>query len=258
MTQTLHIKKIGSGYPLILLHGWGWNSRIWEPLIPQLAESYQLFLVDLPGFGKSPIAEYPYTIENVALHLLEAGPDQATWLGWSLGGMIAWWIAAHYPRRITNLITIGASPKFLADTDWPGISPQVLDRFTLSLQNDANKTLLDFLELQLRGGQHQNALFNQLKPIFNNISASPGLLGGLKILQTLNLRPLLSKVTCPSLHVFGSHDTLVPKETATQLQPLIPNASIETIHRANHMPFLTHTGTVLNLIRKLLVTNKPN
>jgi len=88
MTDILHIVTRGSGQPLVLLHGWGWDSSIWHPLIPQLEQHFTLHLIDLPGFGHSPPLTSSYAIEEVVAALFKVVPDNATWLGWSLGGMI--------------------------------------------------------------------------------------------------------------------------------------------------------------------------
>ena len=121
MNQKLYCKVIGKGPPLVLLHGWGWHSGIWEPIAPYLSQYYQLFLIDLPGCGQSPLIfqdDKDYTCENLAAAFFEVVPAEATWLGWSLGGMLAWWIAIHFPRKVTRLITVATSPKFLSEKEW--------------------------------------------------------------------------------------------------------------------------------------------
>jgi pimeloyl-ACP methyl ester carboxylesterase len=46
--------RTGSGEPLVLLHGLGSRREVWAPVVPELAESYEVIAVDLPGFGASP------------------------------------------------------------------------------------------------------------------------------------------------------------------------------------------------------------
>lgn len=86
MAATLYHKTIGIGPKLVMLHGWGFNSAIWEPLIPKLSEYFQLVLIDLPGFGLSSLSIPEYRFELIAPLLLETVADEAVWLGWSLGG----------------------------------------------------------------------------------------------------------------------------------------------------------------------------
>src|ERR1700676_4457936 len=100
----LHSETMGQGPPLVLLHGWGWHSGIWQPLLPELAKYYQITMIDLPGCGHSVLLSDSYNLEILATQLLQVAPPLATWLGWSLGGLIAMWMALHYPARVNKLI----------------------------------------------------------------------------------------------------------------------------------------------------------
>ena len=161
--KNIYLEVVGTGKPLVLIHGWGWHSGIWQPLIPQLAERYQLFLIDLPGCGKSPLTLTEYSFESIANLIFTVVPEQADWLGWSLGGMLAWWVAIHYPHKIKRLITVAASPRFVEDKDWPGMAIPTLEKFSAALQTQYETTLEDFLALQLRGHPDSAALFATLK-----------------------------------------------------------------------------------------------
>lgn len=243
MTEKLSVKTIGQGSPLVMIHGWGWHSGIWSPLIHQLTPHFQLFLIDLPGFGDSPLLKNGYSIKAVTEAIFELVPEEATWVGWSLGGMIAWWVALYHPHKITRLVTIASSPKFVGDENWPGVSPSVLEKFKHSLLNNYQQTLHDFLDLQLRGSLNSAQLFQQLKHQLPTSDASPldALMGSLELLNSLDLRKDLHKIQCPSLHLFGSHDTLVPAAVSSKIEPMLANGKCEMIRRTGHMPFLTHT-----------------
>ncbi len=239
MVPRVHIDITGTGQPLVMLHGWGWHSGIWQPLVPILSQYYQLFLVDLPGFGQSTLQLTDHTIENMAEAILPHVPDQATWLGWSLGGLVAWWTAAHHPKKINRLITVASTPRFVSDVNWPGLAPATLEKFSASLIDHYENTLLDFLELQLRGTAKQDALFSTLKNqmLSENKPQKSALLGGLKILRDTDLRN--DSFSCPSLHIFGSLDTIVPASVATHVQSLLTDGRCEIIARTGHLPFLS-------------------
>lgn len=251
---TLHIKTIGNGQPLIFLHGWGWHSAIWQPLIPLLAADFQLWLIDLPGFGKSPVLTNDYTIENIATQLLANVPEKSAWLGWSLGGVIASFIAVHYPNQISHLITVASSPKFVRDTNWPGVDKETLEKFSELLITSHKKTLSDFLELQLRGSPKKEELFLQLQHTFfrENLTELPALFGGLALLQNTDLRNQLISIQCPQLHIFGGLDTLVPTTVAALVPDFAPQARCEIIKRTGHMPFLTHPEIFIDLVNQFL------
>lgn len=250
------MQVMGNSQPLVLLHGWGWHSGIWQPLLPYLAEKFQLFLIDLPGFGKSPLGNFRYQEAEIADLLLAHVPEKAHWLGWSLGGMIAWNIALHHPERVNSLITVASSPKFLHADNWPGVDTLVLKNFSDLLLQDQHKTLHDFLELQLRGSANKHELLPELKQIFSNTKFSPDALQmSLQLLQKMDLRAQLNKLSVPSLHLFGSHDTLVPTDVAALIAPQLQSGKCEVIKRSGHLPFLSQQEKFLELIFNFILNN---
>jgi pimeloyl-[acyl-carrier protein] methyl ester esterase len=250
MTKNIYLEVIGTGKPLILLHGWGWHSGIWKPLIPQLAEHYQLFLIDLPGCGKSPLTLTNYSFESIANLIFSEVPETADWLGWSLGGMLAWWIAIHHPEKINRLITVASSPRFVADTNWPGVLIPTLEKFSAALVTNYKMTLVDFLELQLRGSPNSQMLFTNLKSILfaEQKPELAALQGGLKLLLETDLRAQVKNVRCPSLHVFGNLDMLVPAKVAALIQAELFVGECQVLKPSGHIPFLSQEGRFLELL----------
>lgn len=117
--MSLHVETRGeSGAELVLLHGWGLASEIWEPLLPQLTEHYRLTLIDLPGLGRSPSLALMER-EQVVDALLARAPSRALWLGWSLGGSLALAAAARAPERVSGLMLLAATPCFVQRDAWP-------------------------------------------------------------------------------------------------------------------------------------------
>src|SRR5437868_5910064 len=69
---SLHYRVIGTGTPLVLIHGYGVSGRIWQPTLRYLAQHHQVFVVDLPGHGSSTYIN-PWQLREIA-------PLLATWL----------------------------------------------------------------------------------------------------------------------------------------------------------------------------------
>lgn len=241
-TGSLYIQTIKKchGPTLVMLHGWGWHSGVWQPLIPRLSQYYQLVLIDLPGFGRSELNLEAYTFPQIAAQILSQVPNQAHWLGWSLGGMLAQWIAIHFPEKVQRLITVTASPRFLYAPDWPGVMPTVLENFSTLITKNYETTLTDFLALQLRGNPKNENLFSTLKQEMFSVKKpqQQALLGGLALLRDTDLRTQLASMQCDALHIFGSHDTLVPAKVATLMPTLSPKSHCVVMQRIGHMPFL--------------------
>ena len=75
-----------------LVHGWGLNKAIWLKYVAVLQEhlpTLKFHLIDIPGYGELAHIDSPACIKELARGCLEQAPEQAMWVGWSLGGMIA-------------------------------------------------------------------------------------------------------------------------------------------------------------------------
>ena len=94
--MTLSTYTIGNGQDLVLLHGWGLHSPIWKEFAPTLAQHFRVTVIDLPGYGESKYdPKTAKSLPKLAEQLLEYAPPQAIWLGWSLGGLIASYLATY-------------------------------------------------------------------------------------------------------------------------------------------------------------------
>jgi pimeloyl-[acyl-carrier protein] methyl ester esterase len=253
MNTRLYHRIIGHGEPLVLLHGWGWSSSIWEPLIPLLSQYFQVVMIDLPGFGQSQLNIDAYTIEKIAPLLINIVPDPAYWLGWSLGGMLAWELALHFPLQVKKLVTVAASPQFLASADWPGVTAATLQKFADSLADDYKKTLLDFLTLQLRGNPTNAGLQLGLQQqLPSSDKPSPALALGLAYLHTTNFRDKISGLGCNSLHIFGNQDVLVPAKVSSLIEPQLPLGECKIILKSGHIPFLSQPDIFNSILLEFL------
>lgn len=133
--KTLWWQTVGTGNcHLVLLHGWGLNAEVWRCISEELASQFTVHLVDLPGYGRSH-GYGAMTLDDMAEQVLEAAPQKAVWLGWSLGGLVVSQIALRHPERVQALITVASSPCFSAREAWPGIKPEVLAGFQVEVLN---------------------------------------------------------------------------------------------------------------------------
>lgn len=104
---TIAWTELGSGPPLVLLHGLGDSHRTWRRVLPSLASHHRVLLPDLPGHGISGRPDAPYTIDWYANAMLawidELGIDRASVVGHSFGGGVAQWMLLQRPSRIDRL-----------------------------------------------------------------------------------------------------------------------------------------------------------
>ncbi|HRQ40998.1 MAG TPA: alpha/beta fold hydrolase [Chloroflexota bacterium] len=115
----LYYEITGEGPPLVLIHGFALDRRMWDEQLPAFTPAYQVIRYDLRGFGWSavPSAERYAHCEDLQALLDYLQVEQAHILGLSLGGGIAVDFAAAYPERTANLILAGTSA--LDGYEWP-------------------------------------------------------------------------------------------------------------------------------------------
>ena len=109
------IEEAGTGDPLVLLHGFTGRAANWRPLLPRLAERHRVIAIDLPGHGDSdaPVAVARYKMARVAADLVELLTRRAAipthWLGYSMGGRLALYVAVNHPAAVRSLILESAT-----------------------------------------------------------------------------------------------------------------------------------------------------
>lgn len=240
--KTLWWQTVGTGNcHLVLLHGWGLNAEVWNCINEELASHFTLHLVDLPGFGRSR-GFGPMSLDEMAQQVLAAAPQNAIWLGWSLGGLVASQIALFRPERVSALVTVASSPCFSAQASWPGIKPDVLAGFQQQLSEDFQRTVERFLALQTMGTETARQDARALKQTVLSLPMPDVavLNGGLEILKTVDLREPLSALMMPHLRIYGYLDGLVPRKVVPLLDSLWPESESQIIAKAAHAPFISH------------------
>lgn len=233
---------VGQGPHLVLLHGWGLNSGVWQSTINDFAQHFTVTTIDLPGFGlnHANIPEH-YSLFNVAELIAAAMPDKAILLGWSLGGLIAQHIALSLPSKVQELILLATSPCFIADSQWPGIKIQVLDNFKHQLLENLSTTISRFLAIQAMGSPSAKHDIKQIKLHVDSYpAANPlALTAGLDLLATCDFREELSKLLMPCHFLLGRLDSLVPVNIQQHLLQLNPAINMTVFERSSHAPFIS-------------------
>jgi 3-oxoadipate enol-lactonase len=99
----------GAGPAVVLLHEGVVDSRIWNRVVPLLAEQHQVIRYDQRGFGRSPMPDGPYSLVDDLVSVLDrAGAERAALVGASRGGHIALTAAVERPERVAALVLVGS------------------------------------------------------------------------------------------------------------------------------------------------------
>ena len=248
---TLHIETEGDGRSLALLHGWGVHSRVWDGVRSELASRFRVHVVDLPGFGQSPVCA-PYTPGEFARELARALPESICVCGWSLGAQLALRWALDFPTQVKRLVLVAATPRFAGDPGWAsGVDAPVLHDFASGLRRNVTSTLKRFATLQTHGekdARQKNAWL--CKCLF---TTDPEVLqASLQMLLETDLRSELFQLEQPVLLVHGQIDRLVSEASARAFQQLLPRARLEIFEDCAHVPFLSQSKKFVSLVSEFL------
>ena len=254
--MNLHVQHLGSGPDLVMLHGWGLHGGVFTTLAEQLASRFRISLIDMPGHGRSPPPQKTFDLASLTEMVASAVPSRASWLGWSLGGMVAAQLALTTPTRVEKLILVNTSPRFVTAADWPwAMDPAVLAGFASALQEDYHGTLERFLSLQIAPGTAEGRHnLRQLREMVLQFPtpAAQALRDGLAILRSADLRTQFSSLHLPTLLLLGERDRLVPAAVGPAVHKLLTTARIEVIRGAGHVPFLSHQRQFLTAVSAFL------
>jgi pimeloyl-ACP methyl ester carboxylesterase len=108
----LHYLAAGTGPAVILIHGYAETSRMWRPLIPQLATKFTVIAPDLPGIGDSDIPKDGLDMKNAAIRIHDLVKSlkiqKAEVVGHDIGLMVAYAYAAQFPEETEKLVVMDA------------------------------------------------------------------------------------------------------------------------------------------------------
>jgi len=251
----MYIKTMGQGPDLVMLHGWSMHSAVWHELADGLAQNFTLHLVDLPGHGQSRWQEGDLQLDTLITKLAAQLPEQAHYLGWSLGGLISIAFAKQYPQRVNKLILMAATPRFVQDKDWScAVQQQVFEQFAEHLDENQSETLQRFLLLQARGSKQSKETIRQLSQQLTQATppVASALQDGLSLLINTDMRQQLQALTCPVQMILGDRDSLIPTAMLNAVKQLKPNVDEVLLTGAGHAPFISQPMACQQAIERFI------
>ncbi len=227
----LHYRIIGTGSPLILIHGFGVSGYVWQRVLPYLAQEHQVFIVDLPGYGRSTYRE-----TRAPWRLREMAPLLAAWLqrmhlssvhimGHSMGGAIALHLAAQTPELVKSLILVDAA----------GMP------FRSSFSALAVRSVHSFVQLK-NGGYPLPLVRDVLRPRVRLFWQ------GATQMTNSDFRAEIATLTMPTLIIWGEQDILVPISLGYELRDALPQAVFVSISDSGHRPMLAQPALMSGVV----------
>ena len=227
--------QYGEGSDIVLLHGWGQNIKMMEPIGEKLASKFKVTILDLPGHGNSSEPKEALTIYDFCEILKEfldkLKIDNPIIIGHSFGGRIAIIYASHYDTE--KLILLGA--------------PCVRKKEKLGLKIKTLKQLKkipvlnkfeEFAKRHIGSRDYRNA-----NPIMRQI-----------LVNTVNedLSDCARKIKGPTLLIWGEYDNEAPVEDAKILEKLIDDSGLIIYPNGSHYTYLEFLNPVCKVIKTFI------
>jgi pimeloyl-ACP methyl ester carboxylesterase len=224
-------ETVGSGPPLLLVHGLSGSGRWWKNNLAVLSQKYTCYVLELVGYGANrafkPLRLHSAAEALAAFIAAELPTGRTHVIGHSMGGHIASYLAARYPERVDRLVLAAAS----------GLVRSDIVRMAMRLPIAGHYSPLDFLPTlamdALRAG-----------PV-NLFLSTLDILGS-------DTTEVLKQIAAPTLLIFGDRDNLVPVAAGETMAKLIPGSHLEVIEGAGHVLMWDHPRTFNKLVLKFL------
>nr|WP_042194547.1 alpha/beta fold hydrolase [Kibdelosporangium sp. MJ126-NF4]CEL21397.1 Alpha/beta hydrolase fold [Kibdelosporangium sp. MJ126-NF4]CTQ96036.1 Alpha/beta hydrolase fold (EC 3.8.1.5) [Kibdelosporangium sp. MJ126-NF4] len=241
---------IGSGSPVVLVHGHPFDRSMWQPQVERFAADHRLIVPDLRGYGESTVVPGKTTLDvfarDVADLLDRLGVEEFVLGGLSMGGQIVMDFYRQFPDRVLGLL--------LADT-FPGAETPagVRDRNAMAdrLLREGMGPYADEVQWKMVApGNDSEHVMRMMK------NAPPE--GAAAALRGRAERPdytdVLRGVTVPTLVAVGRLDEYTPVDEAERMRALIPGSVLAVIEGAAHMPNIERPVEFNAAVERLLNT----
>lgn len=232
----VNYKLYGEGIDtIVLLHGWGQNIQMMEPIGNNLCKEAKILIIDLPGFGKSEEPNIIWTMYDYAecVHELLEKLDikNPILMGHSFGGKISLIYASKY--EVKKLVLF-ASP-FKKEIKKLSLKTKLLK--TAKKIPGLNK-FEGFAKKHIGSRDYREASDFMRKILVEHVN--------------LDITEDVKKINCPTLIVWGTEDKEVPIERAYELEKLIKDSGVVVYEGCTHYAYMERLGQTINVLRSFL------
>ena len=225
---------------LFILHGWTYQTDTWRPLLAMLsARGLDFEFLLMPGLtdGTNPT----WTLDQYVGWLEEktAAYDKVILYGHSHGGRVSLAFAAKHPEKVERLIL----------EDSAGIPPRGLRK----LRRDVFRKIAELLGPFIRF-EHLRGMFRKAIRASDYARATPEMRKTMSNLLSVDLTPILHKIQCPTLILWGANDATTPLRDGELIHRGIHDSRMVVIPDARHSPHITHPERVADIVAKELTS----
>jgi pimeloyl-ACP methyl ester carboxylesterase len=264
--QPVNVIELGSGPPLVFVHGLAGSWPNWLEQLPVLAAAHRVIALDLPGFGHSPMPAERITISGYARlldRLLDTlAVDAAAVVGNSMGGFIAAELAIAFPQRVERLVLVSAAGiSTYNNRGAVGVAPvlrraeRILAAYTawMASKSDtvARRPRLRDATLNVVA-RHPSRLPAALAAELLRGSGKPGFIQAFEANLNYDFRERLPEIACPTLIVWGKSDRLITARDAAVFAELIPDSRVVMYKDTGHLSMLERPAAFNALLEEFL------
>jgi 3-oxoadipate enol-lactonase len=225
------------GLPVVLIHGFPFSHKMWQPQIEALAPNFRVVAYDIRGFGQSDVGDGQFLLEFFVDDLVALLDflkiERAVLCGLSMGGYVALRAAERNPEKIRALV--------LCDTRAEADSNEAKVKRAAAIRAVKTQGVKIFAEnfvksvLAAQTFSENPRLVEEIRAVIE--SNSPlGICGALLAMASrTDTTAALPKIGAPTLILVGEHDALTPPAVAKTMRERIPNSEWHVISRAAHV-----------------------
>jgi 3-oxoadipate enol-lactonase len=256
MTDTvkLHYTEHGAGFPVVLVHGFPFDHRIWDQQAETLSESYHVIMPDLRGHGKSPAPEGVYTMDLMARDIFalldDLSIERAVWAGHSMGGYITMAALRLAPERIAGAAFVATHPYSDSDEKRAGrlsAADKVLAEGS-QVVAESMRPIMFAPGFDL-SGETAGAMADMMR------ATSPiGIAGAQRgMAERLDSAETLHDLSVPAVVIAGAEDQIVSLNVAKQMIAEMPSSTkLTAISDAGHMLMIEQPAATTVALREFL------
>lgn len=235
---------------IVFSNSLGSDLRMWDPLVPLLANDFRLIRYDTRGHGLTEAPAPPYGAADLARDIAGLidglGIQSAVVCGLSVGGVIAQRFAVDFPDRVRALVLCDTGARIGTVASWQ-------ERVDLVKQKGLG-TLVDISMTRWFTESFRQNHADQVRGYANMVARTnpEGYIGVCCALRDADLIQPSASIRCPTLVLCGDQDIATPPEMARQLSGIIPNARLSIIPNAAHISSVEQPEFMAEQIKKFL------
>jgi 3-oxoadipate enol-lactonase len=231
----LSATNVGSGPPLVFLHGFPFSRDAWRKQGDAFQSSYHVIVPDLRGFGKSESQPGPTTMAQYAadVHalLLRLTTGPVVLIGHSMGGYVALAFVRQFPELLSGLVLV--STKAGQDTPEAAAGRRATAE---RVKNVGVGVVVDAMGPKiLAAGNQDTKMAHEVRELMSS-SKPEGVIGALLgMAERPDSTPSLANIRIPALVITGADDAVIPPAESEKLVQGIRGAELKVIPHAGHL-----------------------